>query len=41
MPEWMLDELKLLANRRDVPHQSLIKVYLTEQIRRELEGEVA
>lgn len=38
LPEMMLDELKLLANRRDVPYQSLIKVFLAERIERELRG---
>ena len=28
----MLDELKTLANQRDVPYQSLIKVFLAERI---------
>jgi predicted DNA binding CopG/RHH family protein len=32
MPETMLDELKLLANKRDVPYQSLIKIFLQERI---------
>lgn len=32
MPESMLDELKLLANKRDVPYQSLIKMFLRERI---------
>jgi hypothetical protein len=32
----MLEALKLLANRRDVPYQSLIKVFLSERIMREL-----
>lgn len=36
LPESMLEELKLLANRRDVPYQSLMKIYLAERIRREL-----
>ncbi len=36
MPESMLDELRLLANKRDVPYQSLIKVFLQERIEREL-----
>ena len=36
LPEMMLDELKLLANRRDVPYQSLIKVFLAERIEQEL-----
>ncbi|MEZ4540818.1 MAG: BrnA antitoxin family protein [Chloroflexota bacterium] len=37
MPESMLDELKLLANKRDVPYQSLIKVFLRERIDAELQ----
>lgn len=32
LPESMLDELKLLANRRDVPYQSLLKVFLAERL---------
>ncbi len=36
LPESMLNELKLLANKRDVPYQSLIKMYLRERIDREL-----
>lgn len=36
MPESMLDELRLLANKRDVPYQSLIKVFLQERIDQEL-----
>jgi predicted DNA binding CopG/RHH family protein len=32
----MLDQLKLLANRRDVPYQSLLKVFLAERIDHEL-----
>ena len=32
MPESMLDELKLLANKRDVPYQSLIKMWLSEKV---------
>jgi len=37
LPEHLLAELKLLANRRDVPYQSLIKVFLAERVRQELE----
>ena len=37
LPEWMLAELKLLANKRDVPYQSLIKVFLAERLEEELE----
>jgi len=32
LPEPMLDELKALANERDVPYQSLMKVFLAERI---------
>jgi len=36
LPELMLAELKLLANKRDVPYQSLVKVFLAERIAEEL-----
>ena len=32
----MLQELKLLANKRDVPYQSLLKIFLVECIEQEL-----
>ena len=35
LPGAMLDELKLLANKRDVPYQSLLKVILAERLERE------
>ena len=35
LPEAMLDELKRLANQRDVPYQSLLKVFLAERLARE------
>jgi predicted DNA binding CopG/RHH family protein len=38
LPEAMIAELKLLANKRDVPYQSLLKVFLAERIREELAG---
>ena len=31
----MLNDLKVLANKKDVPYQSLIKVYLAEKINEE------
>jgi len=37
LPEMMLEELKLLANKRDVPYQSLLKMFLAERIEAELE----
>ena len=36
LPESMLEELKLLANKRDVPYQSLVKVFLSDRIKQEL-----
>jgi predicted DNA binding CopG/RHH family protein len=36
LPESMLEELKLLANKRDVPYQSLLKIFLSEKIEEEL-----
>ena len=36
LPESMLHELKLIANKRDVPYQSLMKIFLAERIREEL-----
>lgn len=36
LPETMLEELKLLANKRDVPYQSLLKIFLAERIEKEL-----
>ena len=36
LPESMLNELRLLANKRDVPYQSLIKIMLQERIDQEL-----
>lgn len=36
LPEAMIAELKLLANKRDVPYQSLLKVFLADRIKEEL-----
>jgi len=36
LPELMLEELKLIANKRDVPYQSLIKIFLSERLSKEL-----
>ena len=36
LPESMLEELKLLANKKDVPYQSLLKIFLAEGIEKEL-----
>jgi predicted DNA binding CopG/RHH family protein len=37
LPETMLNRLNVLANERDVPYQSLMKIYLRERIDREHE----
>lgn len=36
LPESMLDDLKMLANEKDIPYQSLLKVFLAERIKEEL-----
>jgi predicted DNA binding CopG/RHH family protein len=36
LPESMIEELKVLANKRDVPYQSLLKIFLGERIEEEL-----
>ena len=36
LPSPLLARLKELANEKDVPYQSLMKVYLSERIEREL-----
>ena len=38
LPESLLEELKILANKRDVPYQSLIKIFLAERIQQEFSG---
>jgi len=35
LPVAMLEDLKVIANRQDVPYQSLMKLYLAERIGRE------
>jgi len=37
LPEPMLNRLKVLANERDVPYQSLLKIFLKERIDRDLQ----
>ena len=36
LPEIMIEELKLIANKRDVPYQSLMKMFLAEKVKQEL-----
>ncbi len=37
LPEPMLNNLKVLANERDVPYQSLLKMFLKERLDKELQ----
>jgi len=36
LPESIIAALKVLANKRDVPYQSLLKVFLAEKVEEEL-----
>ncbi len=36
LPEYMLEEIRTIAHKRDVPYQSLIKIFLKERIDQEL-----
>ncbi len=36
LPEHILDEIKMLARKRDVPYQSLIKIFLKDRLNDEL-----
>ncbi|MCF7873042.1 MAG: BrnA antitoxin family protein [Candidatus Omnitrophica bacterium] len=36
-PEIMIEELKLLAHKRDIPYQSLIKIYISEKVKEDLQ----
>ena len=38
LPGSMLDRLKVAANKRDVPYQSLIKMFLKERLDEELKA---
>ena len=36
LPEFLLNDIKVIAHKRDVPYQSLIKIILKERIDKEL-----
>jgi len=38
LPESLLAAIKTLANKKDVPYQSLMKVFLSEKLQDELNG---
>ena len=41
LPESLIEDLKILANKRDVPYQSLLKVYLAERVASEFDRKKA
>ena len=36
LPQALLERIKILANKQDVPYQSLMKVYLSERVESEI-----
>jgi predicted DNA binding CopG/RHH family protein len=36
LPETMLESLKTVANKRDIPYQSLLKIFLAERLKDEM-----
>lgn len=38
LPSFLLTRIKQLANEKDVPYQSLMKVFLSERVKKELIG---
>ena len=35
LPKSLLDDVKSIANKKDVPYQSLIKIYLSDRVKEE------
>ncbi|KKU56992.1 hypothetical protein A3H89_04890 [Candidatus Amesbacteria bacterium RIFCSPLOWO2_02_FULL_48_11] len=40
VPDSMLSSLKMIANKKDVPYQSLVKIYLDEKVKEEFNLQV-
>ena len=38
LPQYLLARIKQIANFRDVPYQSLMKIFLAERVEKELKG---
>ncbi len=38
LPQYLLARIKQIANFRDVPYQSLMKIFLAERVEKELTG---
>jgi predicted DNA binding CopG/RHH family protein len=41
LPKSLLDQLKTLANKRDVPYQTLLKLFVLERVQAELHSKTA
>jgi predicted DNA binding CopG/RHH family protein len=35
LPESLINDLKILANKKDIPYQSLMKIFLSEKVQEE------
>ena len=35
LPEWLIASLKTIANKKDVPYQSLVKMFLADKVKEE------
>ena len=40
VPQSLLNSLKVIANKKDVPYQSLVKIFLDEKVKEEFETQV-
>jgi predicted DNA binding CopG/RHH family protein len=38
LPESLIENIKILANRMDVPYQSLLKMFLIERVEKEIQS---
>lgn len=38
LPKYLLDRIKQIANFKDVPYQSLMKIFLAERVKKELKS---
>jgi len=36
LPEWLISSVKALANKKDVPYQTLMKIFLADRVEKEL-----
>lgn len=36
LPDWLINRLKMIANKKDVPYQSLLKMFLAEKVKEEM-----